>query len=1092
MTDEKKNTPRMQSNTTSLFNPAQIREQAERKAKAIQQPDFSSMTPEEIQQQFYELQVKQIEAELQNEQLRGRSGESEYQNEILTTVTENMLDLVSFADIEGNLKFVGKSHEIFGYELESLTAKNVMDFVHPEDLPRVLEAYKELVASGAPHRIAYRCRCRDGSYLWIETRGTFLKDENNNPQGIILSSRDITERRIAEQQLRESKEAAVQNERHYRLLFEQSPLGVFHVDENGVIVSCNDNFVKIIGSSREALVGLDMKKLPDQKLVKELRKALAGSNAFYEDTYHSVTAKKSTPIKVYFSPLIIEEGTIIGCTGIVEDITEQKRSEDALRRTQFTVDKSPLSVFWISPEGKFTYVNETAAEKLCYSREALLSMHVWDVDPHYPQKRRQEQWNLYREGKELSFESEHRRRDGTTFPVQVNSYHLVFEGQEMEIAEVEDITERKHAEALLRASEEKYRTILDSIEDGYFEVDTAGNLTFFNDSACRILGYSSAELMGMNFRELTDKNNTEKVFQAFNQVFTTGASIKTFDWALIRKDGEKCYVDTSVSLMRDTNGKVIGFRGVARDVTDRKQGEKNLSFLKRRNQALLDHSPVCHKIVGLDFNLQYMSASGFKMLKIDDKSESEVYGKPYPFYFFPEAFQNEMTENLRKVKDTGETIIIETLANDIEGNDVWLESALIPVFNDNGNIEYLTVVSADTTWRKEAERKKKRLEAQLNQAQKMESVGRLAGGVAHDFNNKLTIINGYAEMAIDMMDPSDPLRETIREIYTAGKKSADIVRQLMAFARQQTINPVQLDLNDTISGMLKMLQRLIGENIELVWHPGNNLWPVKLDPSQVDQTMANLAVNARDAIADVGKIKIETNNVEVDDDYCNLYPYFVPGQYVMLSVSDDGSGMDKETLANLFEPFFTTKEIGKGTGLGMAMIYGIVKQHNGFINVDSEPGKGTTVKIYLPRHETEESALEPAKEPTRQLPTGTETILIVEDEIPVLQMSRQILERLGYTVQTAGNPSAALQLFEAYNGTIHLLITDVIMPEMNGRDLASQMAMSRPGLKILYMSGYTADVIAHKGVIDEGVQFIQKPFSMQELAVKVRKAIGPG
>ncbi|MDZ7831429.1 MAG: ATP-binding protein [Desulfobacterales bacterium] len=403
------------------------------------------------------------------------------------------------------------------------------------------------------------------------------------------------------------------------------------------------------------------------------------------------------------------------------------------------------------------------------------------------------------------------------------------------------------------------------------------------------------------------------------------------------------------------------------------------------------------------------------------------------------------------------------------------------------------VVLIDITERKRAEQDREKLQAQLNQAQKMESVGRLAGGVAHDFNNKLTVINGYAEMAIGMMDPSDPLRETIREIYTAGKKSADIVRQLMAFARQQTINPVQLDLNDTISGMLKMLQRLIGENIELVWHPGNNLWPVKLDPSQADQTMTNLAVNARDAIADVGKIKIETNNVEVDENYCTLYPYFVPGQYVMLSVSDDGSGMDKETLANLFEPFFTTKEIGKGTGLGLAMIYGIVKQHNGFINVDSESGQGTTVKIYLPRHAAEEPALEPAKEstPTRQLPPGTETILIVEDEIPVLQMSRQILERLGYTVWTAGNPSAALQLSETYNGTIHLLITDVIMPEMNGRDLASQMAMSRPGLKILYMSGYTADVIAHKGVIDEGVQFIQKPFSMQELAIKVRKAIGP-
>ncbi|MDZ7832400.1 MAG: PAS domain S-box protein [Desulfobacterales bacterium] len=669
-------------------------------------------------------------------------------------------------------------------------------------------------------------------------------------------------------------------------------------------------------------------------------------------------------------PFIIElaKRRIRSAAYLIGEIVERKQAEQALQQSESyyraIFETSGTAMFIIEEDTTISHVNTNFETLSGYSRQEVEGKKSWTEFIHADDVGWMKQYHYLRRGNPDPAPHQYEFRFITRHGEKRNIFLAVdmIAGTNRSIASCIDITERKQAEKAVAASEEKYRTILDSIEDGYFEVDTAGNFTFFNDSACRILGYSSAELMGMNFRELTDKNNTEKVFQAFNQVFTTGASIKTFDWALIRKDGEKCYVDTSVSLMRDANGKAIGFRGVARDVTDRKK----------------------------------------------------------------------------------------------------------------------------------AEAEKEKLQAQLNQAQKMESVGRLAGGVAHDFNNKLTIINGYAEMAIDMMDPSDPLRKTIQEIYTAGKKSADIVRQLMAFARQQTINPVQLDLNETISGMLKMLQRLIGENIDLVWHPGNNLWPVKLDPSQVDQTMANLAVNARDAIADVGKIKIETNNVEVDDDYCNLYPYFVPGQYVMLSVSDDGSGMDKETLANLFEPFFTTKEIGKGTGLGMAMIYGIVKQHNGFINVDSEPGKGTTVKIYLPRLETEESALEPAKEstPTRQLPTGTETILIVEDEIPVLQMSRQILERLGYTVQTAGNPSAALQLFEAYNGTIHLLITDVIMPEMNGRDLASRMAMSRPGLKILYMSGYTADVIAHKGVIDEGVKFIQKPFSMQELAVKVRDAIG--
>jgi len=400
------------------------------------------------------------------------------------------------------------------------------------------------------------------------------------------------------------------------------------------------------------------------------------------------------------------------------------------------------------------------------------------------------------------------------------------------------------------------------------------------------------------------------------------------------------------------------------------------------------------------------------------------------------------------------------------------------------------VVISDITERKRGEEEREKLQIQLNQAQRMESVGRLAGGVAHDFNNKLTIINGYAEMAIDMMEPSDPLRKTIQEIHTAGKKSADIVRQLLAFARKQTISPVLLDLNDTISSMLKMLQRLIGENIGLAWHPGKNLYRVKIDPSQVDQIMANLSLNARDAISDVGKLTIETKNTVVDEDYCKSNPEAIPGRYVMLVVSDNGCGMEKEVKDQLFEPFFTTKDVGEGSGLGLPTVYGIVKQNNGFINVCSEPGEGTIFKIYLPRHEEQEiPASEHLKEFSEQRPTGSETILLVEDERSVLHMGRVLLKRLGYTVLTAEAPDDALQLAEAYEGKIDLLITDVIMPEMNGRDLAMRINLLIPEIKTIYISSYGESVIAQLGVLDEGVHYIQKPFSVEKLAVKVRQAI---
>jgi two-component system sensor histidine kinase EvgS len=343
-------------------------------------------------------------------------------------------------------------------------------------------------------------------------------------------------------------------------------------------------------------------------------------------------------------------------------------------------------------------------------------------------------------------------------------------------------------------------------------------------------------------------------------------------------------------------------------------------------------------------------------------------------------------------------------------------------------------------------------------------------------------------MALGRVDPAQPLQADLKEIMNAAKRSAAIIRQLLAFARKQTIDPIVLDLNETVEGMLKMLRRLIGEDIDLVWRPDSGLWPVKMDPTQVEQLLANLCVNARDAIAQVGKITIETGNAAFDQAYCADHPGFVPGEYALLAISDDGRGMDRETQDKMVEPFFTTKELGQGTGLGLATVYGVVKQNNGFINVYSEPGKGTTFKIYLARQAVED--VEPQKKSEEAIPRSQgETVLVVEDEVSLLKLASEILDKLGYTVLTAGTPDKALRLVENYTGEIHLLMTDVILPEMNGRDLAKQIKAIRPAMKCLFMSGYTADVIAHRGMLDEGVQFIPKPFSMRELAAKVRTAL---
>ena len=406
----------------------------------------------------------------------------------------------------------------------------------------------------------------------------------------------------------------------------------------------------------------------------------------------------------------------------------------------------------------------------------------------------------------------------------------------------------------------------------------------------------------------------------------------------------------------------------------------------------------------------------------------------------------------------------------------------------DGRIVHLQIAT-DITQLKELQEKQLKAESQLRQSQKMESVGRLAGGIAHDYNNISGIIIGYSEMVLEQVGENDPLHGDLMEILTAAKRSAEITKQLLAFARQQTTVPEVLNLNNNIENMVKMLRRLIGEDIDLVWLPGAEIWPMKIDPSQIDQILTNLCVNARDAIANVGKVTIETRNFSFDEQFCACNAGSVPGEYVLLVVSDDGSGITSETLEKIFEPFFTTKDIGKGTGLGLATVYGIVKQNNGYITVHSELNKGTTFKIYLPHYamaEEENSQKIPESLDVR----GHETILLVEDELAILNMTKNMLERLGYGVLTATTPQKAINIALGYNDQIDLLITDVVMPEQNGRELADHLRTRYPNLKNLFMSGYTGNVIARHGVLDEGVNFIQKPFTKKELSVKVQKALG--
>jgi PAS domain S-box-containing protein len=400
-----------------------------------------------------------------------------------------------------------------------------------------------------------------------------------------------------------------------------------------------------------------------------------------------------------------------------------------------------------------------------------------------------------------------------------------------------------------------------------------------------------------------------------------------------------------------------------------------------------------------------------------------------------------------------------------------------------------TLILRDVTERKRAEDERRSLDSQLRQAQKMEAIGRLGGGVAHDFNNMLNVILGHAELALRTLSPVDPVQGNLQAICDAALRSADLTRRLLAFSRPQAVAPRVIDLNAQLKGLEGLLQRMIGEDVALEFVLSEEVWPVSLDPSQVDQTVANLAVNSRDAMPKGGKLIVETANVTLDEAYCRHRTGARPGDYVMLAVSDSGCGMDEATRERAFEPFFTTKPEGKGTGLGLSTVYGIVKQNEGVIEIYSELGHGTTLKVYLPRYRGEEK-VQAAAPPTAALARGHETVLLVEDQDQVRELTRTLLEELGYRVHEAARPGDAITLCEKHGTEIALLVTDVVMPTMNGKELARRIEAMRPGIRTLFTSGYTPEAIARRGVLEPGVHFLEKPFTMEALARKVREVLG--
>ncbi len=976
--------------------------------------------------------------------------------------------------------------QITGYEPREFIENSGfwIDHVHPEDKERILKELPGIFEQGS-YIYEYRFLYRDGNYSWVRDDMKLIRDKFGNPVEIIGYWIDITERKQAEEKLRESEE-------RYRSLFENSDDAILLTVPDGGILQANPSACRMFGRTEVEITRMGRNGVvdtTDPRLLIALEERKRTGKFRGELRF---LRRDGRPFPGELTSVVFRgKGGQPRSSMIIRDITERKQAEDALReseeRYRRLVDNSLMGI-GISCGNQVVFANSALLRLFGYDDlgefiQIPLLNHVAPTSHELIAARMEK--IAQGEPVPVEFEYDILRKDGLTKTLLASSQHFTLGGKTYSQTTFQDITDRKQAEEALRQSEERYRTILENTEEGYYEVNLAGNFTFFNDSMWRIYGYPKEELMVMNYRQYTDPETAKKVFQTYNHIYRTGEPGRVFDYPIIRKDKTVRYVEASISLQKDSSGKPIGFRGIVRDITDRKHAEEALRQSEERYRTILEDIEEGYFEVDLAGRSTFLNDS---MCKIHGYPREELLGTDNRWFVDKENAKRafEAFNQIYRTGEPGRVFDYEIMRKDGTKRQVDVFGSLRK--DPSGNPIGFRGIVRDMTERKRVEKEKAELQEQLRQSQKMEAIGRLAGGIAHDFNNLLTVIKGYSQLSLIELKEDTPLKGNIEHIHTATDRAADLVRQLLAFSRRQILEMKVWDLNAILTNLKNMLRRLIGEDIELTTILAEDLGRVKTDLGWIEQAIMNLVVNARDAMPSGGKLTIETANVVLDEAYVSRRVGVKPGPFVMFSVSDTGVGMTPEVRERLFEPFFSTKEKDKGTGLGLSTVYGIVKQSGGNIWVYSEPGKGTTFKIYLPRVDEPLEQLREKASADRLL-RGSETILLVEDEEDVRRLAHLILGRQGYEVLAARDGDEALLICGQHKDPIHLLLTDVVMPRMSGHELAKRLESSHPEAKVLYMSGYTDNAIVLHGVLAEGVNYIQKPFTVDALTKKVREVL---
>ena len=998
--------------------------------------------------------------------------------ELLAAAVAQSSEGIAVVDLEGHVLFANHAFaNMHGYEEEEIIGKHLSVFHTSEQMPAVEAATRQISEAGEFRGEIWHTR-RDGTAFPTFMHNTLLRDDTGSPIAMVGTLRDITEQRLAE-------EALKQSEIRYRTLFRQAADAIVLIDaETGTLVEFNDRAHENLGYTREEFRNLKIAEFEvlesHEQVVEHVAKIVReGADTF--ETKHSTKTGEIRDVLVRSRALSLAGRSFI--QSIWRDVTERRRAQEKLRLNEemlrLVLNATSDMVSLTDVEGTVLAANEAAALSLGTKLDELIGKNAFDFFPPDVARSRKEQGdNVFRSGEPVRFQDE---RGGRAFDCRLYPIHEAHGNVHLIAGFVSDITELSRAGSALEESEQRYRAVFEGSVEGIIIADLETRaFKYANHAACRMFGYTQQELAQLSVLDIHPNQDRDRVLSVF-EAQGRGEVQTAPGLPCLRKDGTVFYADvTAGRVIIDGRGCNVGFFN---DVTERLRAEDDL----RKFKTIADQASYGAAVSDLEGNLLYLNNA---LARMHGGSPEDFIGRSLSVFHNQEQMPrvDAFNEQLRR---DGQWVAQEVWHVRRDGTAFPTLMNATVVTDAHGRPAFLSATAIDITERKQAEEERAQLEDQLRHSQKMDAVGQLAAGVAHEFNNLLVGIIGNAELVTRSIDRlPEGVRKPLEDIRRSGERAAALTQQLLAFSRKKVSKVTVFDVNRVLDQTENMLRRVIGPDITMSVARGASPCFIRADEAELDQTLTNLVINARDAMPAGGMVTIRVANVTIDGARASKSPRLSPGPYVELSVSDTGCGMTAETVERIFEPFFTTKPEGRGAGLGLSTVFANVKRATGQITVRSQPGGGTVFRVYFPRADGEiDAAGDRADLPADSAPGGSETILVCDDEDVVLRSLCWLLESGGYSVIAAESGRRALELASSHEGPIPLLLTDVIMPEMNGRELAEEITRLRPETRVVYMSGYASDVLEASGAESEDFEFLQKPSTSDAVFRCVRQVI---